>query len=1641
MYWSSMHASVLAQAFGTILGRSESGSVAFVRCLASDVVLALVRDAQFTVKDWAIWRVADTAGQRTITADQAVAIREEKQQAALLLVDTALAGAGMDGIYSAAREISEKNIFDAAHRLALGKITAEYRQYAQSAIKQASRHGYRLQATAWTKLDFLCRIAETGQHPGAYLPLLGLWPVKGDDPDAYAKELVVSGMFIDRLLGPHTINQPSRSRMAALRLLDPSPKQEKDLKIFLAAAATQPLLPALARLADQTHLWINELHIEESAQEIQGIELVPWHTKSGRLTKWSGLQGDDADDSIPILNLPLDSTRAGGSAGRLEIRWKSKPAVLPKGSVEYGVAIVTDSDVLVSKSRLHAETSVEKIVFSNDDFELEEDTVVYARAVVAVTGKPDIPLQESEEFRIRFGEMQESEQSGSGQIVQTFSEGIIELGDRSRVSEIADTIVANRPFPANNLKEDGKGFVSLHIPQSAKRFRVHQSPLVQQLTRLWQKHNGALGRWCLKVSDAGLLVEDPSFVHFAAYSSSPLQEMWDRAVVASQKMAELHAAIGGVGQIYDENVPALSHILKEYLLAWVNLLDRGAPELALANTVEVQSRSGKTLGLIVLPSHPLRVAWLAAYDNLVFHAAFDQGVTPQDIRHEFKRLDGFLFPPMLPVPEASDVPSGSSFVFADTLGFHTVGMVLDSDLEPKATTAILARMLGDSTVEEAAPTLGSKSANVLGDEIKKYLGCHYDANPLHMHALRAGDGMTVVRALGQVEDRTGEETEDDAAEVSERQAFVLELYPSAAQREVAGRFIAEAQQKRRTGAGSVSPEDRWMLESLGLPGGVNMPQLRWARKEVPEPDRAAHLAVGFNTFQSSVTAEAEPNVRSSFHAFGLLSFFDREFMHNPAVLRSTLPVADQGESHPDSPKHTDRLMKLQRAIQKLVARNIGTEGAWPVLKTEIPPAQQNSLQQLHRLSDWVITLDRNAGIEFFDSPRDDKKTYDAYVIDCVPEREDLGCLQMITSTSNLDEMCDLVGGALDQMGLRRSSDNAQFLIESLKALSGRLAIRLTGYHLASTSELIALALAYAHCRAAPSSDNECWLSLEKGYLVPVDDIPDLLPPADYTTGTNNRIRRPDFIHVSATRRGLCFRFIEVKYRRHLGTVSAPELLSSIRDQVENLHTRWHAHYGPEEKRQVIRAIRCARLARVLRFYADKARRHYLSAEQHQSIVKEIDRMIEKGQDYKFAQSPEGNRGWIFCPEYNREGPNRISPHGWDVQIFLFGPGLLPRLNTGTAISVSQPEPEEPPDVRGPALPTPAAEPQVCLGHDAITDDAVTWPVMLKANPHLLLAGLPGMGKTTCLLNLCHQLVAAGIRPIVFSYHHDIDAKLEGLSTIHYIDCDGMSFNPLRVWDRSSSKAHLDVAGALRDIFAAIFPDLGDLQSERIRTAVKQSFEELGWGNAQADSAILEEPKFRRFVEILRTESRPDRRLLARLDELDDYDFFVLREAHLNLWEIDHPIVIRIHGTQNENLQKAFAALVFYGLYKDMFRRGLQDRITHAVIFDEAHRASGLKLVPTMAKECRKYGISLILASQEARDFNVSLFSAIANYLMLRLTETDAKSLVRNVAGARQERDLTDKVKQMARFKALYFQEGKDRPVEVNLLPEIRPDHA
>jgi hypothetical protein len=398
-------------------------------------------------------------------------------------------------------------------------------------------------------------------------------------------------------------------------------------------------------------------------------------------------------------------------------------------------------------------------------------------------------------------------------------------------------------------------------------------------------------------------------------------------------------------------------------------------------------------------------------------------------------------------------------------------------------------------------------------------------------------------------------------------------------------------------------------------------------------------------------------------------------------------------------------------------------------------------------------------------------------------------------------------------------------MENLKALSGRLAIRLTGEK-APTSELIALALCHANC-SRHFQNSECWLPLKLGFIIPVDDVRDLLPPLGLQDAAEGiKDARPDLIYVtSIPRKGLLFQFVEVKYRRHLRSARNADVLQSIRGQVDSLRGRWHEWYLREVPTSSFRSVRRAKLARVLHFYAEKAHRHHLTNEQFEIITAEIDRMIEKAGDYAFPTISRADRGWVFCPEYAGDQPMEMSSPDWVTRIFLFGPNLLPdsefyREPIPMSSSESDNQSGSPPETEQ-SLTIAAGEtdthqasideqtavpdihpssdsgpPSVSLGVDIITGTDVRWPLTIRGNPHLLIAGLPGMGKTTCLLSLARQMLAAEVQPIVFSYHPDFDERLQRLvPSLRFVDFHGLGFNPLQVLDRESRMAYLDVAGS------------------------------------------------------------------------------------------------------------------------------------------------------------------------------------------------------------------------------------------------------
>jgi len=78
MVLTKLHSQVLSEAFEKVLGKPESGAMAFVRFLTPDVVKLLADDASFSPSGWQVRRVGDEydSTTRSITAGNGIEIRE-----------------------------------------------------------------------------------------------------------------------------------------------------------------------------------------------------------------------------------------------------------------------------------------------------------------------------------------------------------------------------------------------------------------------------------------------------------------------------------------------------------------------------------------------------------------------------------------------------------------------------------------------------------------------------------------------------------------------------------------------------------------------------------------------------------------------------------------------------------------------------------------------------------------------------------------------------------------------------------------------------------------------------------------------------------------------------------------------------------------------------------------------------------------------------------------------------------------------------------------------------------------------------------------------------------------------------------------------------------------------------------------------------------------------------------------------------------------------------------------------------------------------------------------------------------------------------------------------------------------------------
>lgn len=322
---TELQITLLRDALQKILGKATPGNMAFIRCLESQIIKELCGSSLFIIPEWSVFGVTEQCAKdkRFITADQAVELRENKKDAVLLLVDIEHAAAGMDGIYSATREIGEAELFETVNKLARKEIQRGFQIFVKNAVKKARRIGRQNTFSPWREFEFLTCCSNMEEICPA-LAILGLWPIKIEQKPE-GSDLDKSVSMVERLFLQLRSNTTIESRIDALMLIDPTEEQLKDLAKVLRSAANMSFFDAIVQIGNYPHLWLNNLRPGIFERDrIQKIEIISWRGQRHNPLTWSGLT--ILEDRLHFI---LNPNSAGSRRQRkLEVRWKPQPEEL-----------------------------------------------------------------------------------------------------------------------------------------------------------------------------------------------------------------------------------------------------------------------------------------------------------------------------------------------------------------------------------------------------------------------------------------------------------------------------------------------------------------------------------------------------------------------------------------------------------------------------------------------------------------------------------------------------------------------------------------------------------------------------------------------------------------------------------------------------------------------------------------------------------------------------------------------------------------------------------------------------------------------------------------------------------------------------------------------------------------------------------------------------------------------------------------------------------------------------------------------------------------------------------------------------------------------------------------------------------------
>ena len=665
-------------------------------------------------------------------------------------------------------------------------------------------------------------------------------------------------------------------------------------------------------------------------------------------------------------------------------------------------------------------------------------------------------------------------------------------------------------------------------------------------------------------------------------------------------------------------------------------------------------RGRRSQAALVAPTHPLRALWLAAWAELSEQwlraakaAPREFSVPTRDALLRF--LAPVSFPPVLPTT------SWRLLTAVDNLHPFWTLYSPPHEEDPRGLVGDVCSALG---LPEPALVGSTIDGTYLAARIQRYLVQHPYVRTLVINAFNAGRGAVLADMLLQLQKQRA------FADIR----YDIRLFVQDADAPGVGEALADL----LSPATGVTARE---ADAFSTPTESHLrPKLALAVRPTSEfqhaPERhAAHLSMLFDLFPAEEIGAARASVQESAAPIhGLVQDFQVDYREDEEVVAWSrqprhgfaLPLAGAEEL-------TDLLSVMPSLLSSATATvSTGETGLKlrPLIRLALDTEDRAILHQVHEVSDWVFTLDRNMGIEFFD--HGGLRGRPDYLIDHSPDMAgSLGHRLTITSRS-VAELEAMLAPVLEQYRLKAEGRHAVAILDQLRSLSGRLALKLISSP-TQRAEALGLALSRMYLEHQGVFANQV--------VVPLDahlELYRVLKKSADELGDEVSFKRTDLalFDLDAKARTITCRLVEVKCYNQVGDLAAfGALKDGIAEQVAQSEEVLSYHFDPQRSPadRPDRLVKTRELVTLLEFYMDRARRYGVMMDEASDEARFLLRTLEEGYRLDFTRA-----AIIF--DFDKPG-TEPAEHEHGVEYHRIGVDLIQQLVEAAAPEVTPSEAE------------------------------------------------------------------------------------------------------------------------------------------------------------------------------------------------------------------------------------------------------------------------------------------------------------------------------------------------------------------------------